>query len=203
MNNLKRFFNSLFFSKQADIVKINQIKLNAISAKNLHRRGIWKYERINNTILVLTIVVPIVFIIALYVSKGTVYENEVNTISFALSITLIAVSVLSLIWKINDKITIHKLGMKNNIYIANECDNLSNLNQGELRWFLRYVSEMDNNDNDVFTNISDKTRKNVYREALKELSPSDISITCPACNSSPWKYKEGNCQLCGNTPTLI
>ena len=49
--------------------KIDQTKINALSAKILHRKSKWKYEAINNTILVLTIVVPLLFIIALYVSE--------------------------------------------------------------------------------------------------------------------------------------
>ena len=182
--------------------KIEQTKLNALSAKILHRKSKWKYEAINNTILVLTIIVPLLFIIALYVSKGTDYENLINIISFALSIVLIAVSIIALIWKVNDKITLHKLGMKNNIYIANECDNLSKLSESELNWFFRYVSEMDTQDNDAFSKISDDERKKTYREALKEFEPGNFNVTCPVCNSSPWKFKKGDCQLCGNTPNL-
>jgi mobilome CxxCx(11)CxxC protein len=180
--------------------KIDQTKLNALSAKILHRRSKWKYEAINNVILVLTIIVPLLFIIALYVSKGTDYENLINIISFILSILLIVISVLSLILKVNDKITVHTLGMKNNIYIANECDNVANLSETELNWFFRYVSEMDNQDNDTFSKISKEVKMETYREALKEFSPGDVTITCPLCKSSPWKYKKGSCQLCGNTP---
>lgn len=178
--------------------KIDQTKINALSAKILHRKSKWKYEAINNTILVLTIVVPLLFIIALYVSKGTDYENLINIFSFILSIVLITISIISLIWKVNDNIIAHKLGMKNNIYIANECDNLANLSENELKWFFRYVSEMDTQDNDIFSTISEDDRKKTYREALKEFAPGNISITCPVCNSSPWKFKKGDCQLCGN-----
>lgn len=179
--------------------KIDQTKINALSAKILHRKSKWKYEATNNIILVLTIVVPLLFIIAIYVSKGTNYENSINVISFTLSLVLIVVSILSLIWKVNDNIIIHKLGMKNNIYIANECDNLSSLSDTELNWFYKYVSEMDTQDNDTFSKITEDDRKETYRAALKEFTPGNFTITCPICNSSPWKYKKGDCQLCGNT----
>ena len=89
--------------------------------------------------------------------------------------------------------------MKNNIYIANECDNLSSLSDTELNWFYKYVSEMDTQDNDTFSKISDDERKETYRAALKEFAPGNFTITCPICNSSPWKFKKGGCQLCGNT----
>lgn len=180
-------------------VKIQQTKLNAISAKNLHRKSKWKYESINGIVLFLTIIVPVLFIIAQYVSKGKESENLINTISFILSITLIAISIYSMIIKVGDKITTHKMGIKNNLYIANECDNLSSLGEEELKWFFRYVTEIDNQDNDTFSKVSDNTKRKTYREALKEFNPGDYTITCPVCNSSPWKYKKGDCQLCGNT----
>jgi mobilome CxxCx(11)CxxC protein len=181
--------------------KIQQTKLNAISAKNLHRKSKWKYEFINGVVLFLTIIVPVLFIIAQYVSKGTDSENLINTISFILSVTLISVSIFSMIIKVGVKIATHKMGIKNNLYIANECDNLSTLGDEELKWFFRYVTEIDNQDNDTFSNVSAKTKRKTYREALKEFNPGDYSITCPVCNSSPWKFKKGDCQLCGNTKT--
>ena len=99
--------------------KIEQTKLNATSAKILHRKGKNKYERLNVIFLILTLIVPLFFIIAQYVTKGGEYENLMNNISFGLSLVLIAISFLSLILKITDKIAIHKIGMKNNIFISN------------------------------------------------------------------------------------
>lgn len=46
--------------------KIEQTKLNAISAKILHRNGKNNYEKLNKTFLVLTLIVPLFFIIAQY-----------------------------------------------------------------------------------------------------------------------------------------
>jgi mobilome CxxCx(11)CxxC protein len=178
--------------------KIQQTKLNALSAKILHSKSKAKIEIVNNVFLVLTVVVPLLFIIAIYVSKGTSYENAINLLSFALSVVLIAMSVIALIWKISDQIAIHQLGIKNNIYIANECDNAGNLSEAELTWFFRYVAEMDTQDKDAFSKVSEDVRKTTYREALKEFEPGNYTITCPVCGSSPWKYQKGDCQLCGN-----
>lgn len=179
--------------------KIDQTKFNAISAKILHRKAKNYYDNLNNLLLVLTLIVPLLFIIAQYVTIGTDYEILINTISFILSILLLAVSFLSLIYKVGDKILIHKMGLKNNIYIANECDNISKLSEKEQEWFFRYVTEMDNNDNDTFANISEKDKRNAYRDSLKEFQHGNYTIKCPHCNSSPWNYKPGDCQLCGNT----
>ena len=87
------------------------------------------------------------------------------------------------------------------IEISNECDNISNLTDSEREWFYRYVSEIDNNDIDTFAGLSDEKRKETYREALKEVEPGNHKITCPVCESSPWKYEKGDCQLCGNKST--
>ena len=181
--------------------KIEQTKLNATSAKILHRKGKNKYERLNVIFLILTLIVPLFFIIAQYVTKGGEYENLMNNISFGLSLVLIAISFLSLILKITDKIAIHKIGMKNNIFISNECDNVNKLSEKEREWFYRYVSEIDNSDIDTFAGLSDDKRKETYREALKEVEPGNHKITCPVCNSSPWKFEKGDCQLCGNKIT--
>ena len=179
--------------------KLRQTKLNALTAKILHRKSKAKYEWFNGAVAILTVIVPILFIIAQYITKGTTSEELVNDISFALSLVLIAVSVLALILKITDKITIHKVGIKNNLYVANECDNLAALTDKDLEWFYRYVTEIDNQDLDTFAGVSDKTKRHTYREALKEFSPGDHTITCPVCHSSPYEYKKGDCQLCGNT----
>lgn len=179
--------------------KIEQTKLNAISAKILHRDAKGLYDFYNSLFLILTIIVPIAFIVAQYVTKGTGLESLFNTISIILSgILIIAALISSMILKVNEKITVHKIGLKNNLYIINECDNIGKLTQSEQEWFFRYVTEIDQQDNDTFAKKSERTKKKVYRNALKEIEPGNYSITCPLCNKSPWKYKKGDCQLCGN-----
>jgi mobilome CxxCx(11)CxxC protein len=93
--------------------KLRQTKLNALTAKILHRKGIAKYEWLNVVVGVLTIIVPIFFITAQYVTKGEPAENIINNIGFGLSILLIGVSVLAMMLKITERITTHKVGIKN------------------------------------------------------------------------------------------
>lgn len=182
---------------------LRQIRMDSLAAKYLHKKSISFYEKIKIVFLVSTIVTPIVFIVASYVSKGTNIEPLINTISFALSIILISLSVIMLIIKLDDKILIHKIGLKNNIYIARESESLlsSQTNKSALIWFFRYISEIDTADHDTFSGISEEKTKKAYRESLKEFTPGDSNVKCPKCNSSPWEYKKGNCQMCGNTPT--
>jgi len=180
--------------------KLQQTKLNAISARILHTQCKMKLERTNLIIAFLTVIVPTLFIIAIFTSKGTSFENGVNVVSFILSVFLICVSVWSYIRNINDRIVTHKLGVKNNIYIITECDNLVKGSAENIEWFFRYVAEMDTQDLDSLSLISETTRQTTYRQALKELIPGDVTIVCSLCQASPWKYKKGSCQLCGNTP---
>lgn len=180
-----------------------QIKLDALSAKNLHRNRLWRFNVIKIITSILTIIVPILFIIAIYITKATKYEVSMNIVSFIFSILLICFSVAFLIFKIDDKIITHKFGLKNNLSIASEIDNLlmqKEVSEQNLEWFKRYVTEFYNTDNDTFGQIKEKERKKIYRNALKELQPGNYRIVCPICKASPWEFKIGNCQLCGNTP---
>jgi mobilome CxxCx(11)CxxC protein len=181
--------------------KIDQTKLNAIFAIILHRKRMWKFEILNTIIIALTVIVPVTFINAQYVSKGSSYEPTANLLCFMLSIALIGIAVLSLIFKFTDRISTHKMGIRNNIYISNECDNASNakLTEKELAWFYRYVTEIDSQDRVTFEKVWDSIRKDTYREALKAYAPGNFKIKCSKCHSSPWDYKKGDCPQCGNT----
>lgn len=178
--------------------RLEQTKLNALSAKILHKKGLAKYERRNRLVLILTIIVPLLFITAQYVTINTELEAFMNVLSFCLSMLLICVSLIAIFYKYNELVIIHKVGLKNNIYVANECDNLKNKSDIENECFFRYVTEIDNSDNDIFSNITEKERQFAYREALKESEPGNHAVKCPNCNSSPWNFAQGNCQLCGN-----
>lgn len=178
--------------------RLEQTKLNALSAKILHKKGLAKYEKRNRLVLILTIIVPLLFITAQYVTINTELEAFMNVLSFCLSMLLICISLIAIFYKYNELVIIHKVGLKNNIYVANECDNLKNKNDIENEWFFRYVTEIDNSDNDIFSNITEKERQFAYREALKESAPGNHAVKCPNCNSSPWNFAQGNCQLCGN-----
>lgn len=180
---------------------LNQTRMNAIAAKILHCNGIKKYKFLSKVYLISTIIVPLFFIIALYISKGTTFEPIINSISFILSIFLIGYSVYSLIIKIDDMLIAHKSGMKENIFISSEASRLlnSNVAKGEdMEWFRRYCSEIDSRDSEIFSNIKVEEKREAYLEALKEIDPGNSSTICPSCKSSPWKFEKGECQLCGN-----
>jgi mobilome CxxCx(11)CxxC protein len=180
---------------------LNQTRMNALAAKILHCNGIKKYKILSKVYLISTIIIPLFFIIALYISKGTGFESIINIISFILSIFLISYSVYSLIIKIDDMLIAHKSGMKDNIFILSEASRLliSTVSKDEdMEWFRRYCSEIDARDNEIFSTLKAEKKREAYLEALKEFDPGDYSILCPICESSPWKFEKGECQLCGN-----
>ena len=135
--------------------------MNSIVAKILHHKGIKKYELLQKIYLISIIVVPLFFIIALYISKGSSFEIIINIISFILSITLICYSVLSLILRIDDKLISHKSGMKNNMFIATEASKLlkSKNTEKDLEWFYSYCLEVDIADSEIFSNLDEEERK--------------------------------------------
>ena len=45
---------------------------------------------------------------------------------------------------------------------------------------------------------SEKTLRKFYRAGMK--LDGNVKVICPNCGASPWNYKSGSCQLCGNTP---
>ena len=72
----------------------------------------------------------------------------------------------------------------------------------EASWFYKYVSDQDARDQENIENIPEITRQESYRHSLKKLHPSESTVVCSVCGTSPYIFTKGNCQLCGNTPTL-
>lgn len=180
--------------------KLRQFKMNALTAQVLHAMRINRYSILIKIEKLLTVVVPLLYLILLYISKGTSWETIIGVISTILSILLIGVSVISMILGIEGKLDDHKLGLKGNKLICNEVDNfISNgKKEEELEWFFKYVAEVDAKDHEIFAAVKPKEKQYAYREALKEFSHSNPHITCPVCDASPWKFVAGDCQLCGN-----
>lgn len=180
--------------------KLRQFKMNALSAQVLHAVRINRYSILIKIEKFLTVVVPLLYLILLYISKGTSWETIIGVISTILSILLIGVSVVSLILGIEGKLDDHKLGLKGNKLICNEVDNfISNgKKEEELEWFFKYVAEVDAKDHEIFAAVKPKEKQYAYREALKEFDHGNPHTKCPVCDASPWKFEAGDCQLCGN-----
>lgn len=183
--------------------RLTQARLNALTAKSFHALSLKKTTKFNYALLILTFVIPIFYFIPTYTTKGGPYETVTNTLGFILNIFLLIIAALYLILKIDEKLATHKKLMEENIYVANECQELLNENHAteEISWFFRYISKVDADD--TLTNPeweNEKFRQKLYREALKELHPGDATVKCPICGASPFIFIPGSCQSCGNTP---
>ncbi len=180
--------------------RILQIRQDALVAKYLYRRELSALKVYQISLTTITVIVPILFIAAQWVTKGTNADPVMSYVSFVGSAMLICLTVYSLIFGLGGKIEDASNGLGNNIFIAEECQNFQteNAQDNELEWFFRYVSSQDSTDNKYLGDVPKKKRQAAYREALKELVPSTVT-TCPVCGASPWKYVKGTCEACGNS----
>lgn len=182
--------------------RIEQIRLNALTAKNSHARRLSRLRGLNTLYLSISFLVPIFYVVPTYILKGSDLESSAGYVGFALNILLLGIAIFYVISKVDDKILQHRRLMQENIYVANEALEFLSNNRAETErsWFFRYVSRVDDEDKAAVAAWSEDERQLLYREALKELYPGDTTVVCPVCKASPFKFLKGSCQTCGNTP---
>lgn len=180
--------------------RLLQIRSDSLSAEYIYTDKINKIEVISVTSNTLTIIVPILFSGALLIAKGTKHEEMLNIISIALSAILLSIVIFSLIFRIEQKKENYLIGRRSNTYIANEALRLIELENLDLTWFFNYVNEMDSKDKENIGKISENLKKEAYRNTLERIQPGQSDVICPICKKSPFSYKKGSCQVCGNTP---
>lgn len=181
--------------------KVLQVRTNALSAQYIYTR---KLERINSAsiiINILTIITPIFILASLLIFKGGDYESIINNASIILSGILLSLSIFSLIIKIEDKKLNYSIGRRSNISVAEKALKNLNKNDDELEWFDTYISEMDSKDVENIGTVDKKLSQEAMRFALKQQHPGEETI-CSICHTSPFNYKPGSCDVCGNTPTV-
>jgi len=182
--------------------KLLQIRSNALSADYIYSSELSRINWITNAITVLAIVVPIITTFSLVLAKDTSYAILLNTFSFIFSGFLLCLSVLALIFRLEHKKELYLISRRANIYISNEASGLLENPSVDPRWFYKYVSDQDARDKENISNIREKRRQEAYRYSMKLLHPSDSGVVCSVCGSSPYIFKKGACQLCGNTPSI-
>lgn len=183
--------------------KLKQIRTNALSAEIIYDEKISKIEFYSITITILTIIVPIAISFSLYVAKGSNYEQLWNFISYVSSASLLCLSILSLIFKLEQKKEAYIIGRRANIFIGNEALDLLD-KKTDPSWFYKFVSEQDAKDKENISKITESLSQKAYRESLKKLNPSDTNIVCSVCRTSPHHYSKPRllskktCRQCGN-----
>lgn len=183
--------------------RVLQVRTDALVAEYIYTIKLRTLGYISTAITCLTIVVPIIFSAAILIAKGTSYENALNVASVVLSAVLVSLSVLSLIFKLDQKRESFLIARRSNIYVSSEALKLIDKSDTELSWFYNYLTEMDSRDQENIGEVSKNLKQEAYRHSLKKLMPGRSDAACSVCHASPFKFIAGSCQVCGNTPKEI
>ena len=143
-----------------------------------------------NLLIVLNISIPVISIIAMYISKSKSYENNVSFISFLVSTALFILTTLSIIFKLDETIVEYRKSIENNFYIKSKVELYLKalVDISSLSWFLEEVSRITVGDFENILFRSDKERQYIYREAIKEYIPNNAK--CPDCGVPVWVLKK-------------
>jgi len=180
--------------------RVKQIRTDSLVAEYIYSHKLWWIGFFSLVINILTIIVPILFSAVLLLGKGTTCEDLLNTISVLVSAVLLSLVILNLLLKNEQKREAYIIGRRSNIYVSNEALKLIEEIDANLTWFYNYLVEMDSKDQENIGNVSSGLKKKAYRYSLKKLFPGRNDVVCSICNASPFLYKKGSCQVCGNTP---
>lgn len=183
--------------------RILQVRTDALVAECLYTKKLKRLGFLSITITALTIIVPIFLTASLLIAKGTTYEPMMNVVSIVLSATLLSLSILALLLRIEQKRESYVIGRRLNVDVSNDALELLEKEESELSWFYKYISKQDSFDLENLGDVSEKERKKAYLYSLKKLLPGRSDTVCPICNASPFVFKKGSCQVCGNTPKEI
>jgi len=140
---------------------------------------------------------------ARFVAKGTWYAKWVEIGWEIIAAALLCFVSMKIVYRWEERAQTHSRLLGENISLVRQADDLL-LHTGELpetvQLFLRLAEISETADREAIGEATAEERQFAYREGLKEVEPGNVSITCPHCGSSPWNFKPGACQLCGNTP---
>lgn len=188
---------------QARIDAIHQKRMDALAAKHLHEFRLSSFNRRNLWVDLLAIGVPVLFLTVRYLMKGTPAASIVETISEVLAAILLLLAIAKMVFGWQSLAEKHSKLIGENISLASQAEQLLNnadtATPDGAQWFLMLADNLEKADREALGVVEDEDRKRAYREALKEYSPGSTQV-CPECKASPWHYKPGSCQLCGNTP---
>lgn len=197
------------WDKQSEIANkpseiINQKKMDALAAKYLHAKRLASLSRLNVLVDYLTIGITVLYFPVRYLAKGTPNGSFVEHTWEFLAAILLAFTIFKIVYRWQERAEKHSKLIGENISLASQADyfltNANNVTQENTHLFLLLADNVEKTDREILGTLKNEERKYAYREALKEIYPSSVEAKCPVCKQSPWQYKPGSCQLCGNTP---
>lgn len=183
--------------------RLLQIRTEALAAEFIYTRKIKTLSNLSTVINLLTILLPILVLTSSFILKGTPYEKCADIASAIIGSILLCLVVASLIFKIDQKKENYNLSRReNNIIASDAIEYIENgtTDESELRWFYKYISNVDSRDRENVGEVDRELRQEAHREALKRLIPGSADIVCSVCNSSPFIFQKGDCDICGNKP---
>jgi mobilome CxxCx(11)CxxC protein len=179
--------------------RIEQKRIDALCARILHEAALRRLRRFSVLIDVLALTVPIFYMAARLLAKGTSYESAAQSTWECIAAALLILVVIKMALRWSDRSEQHSKLIGQNISLSTQANYLLSKappDTDAAQSFFLYSDLIEIADRDSLGNPGARRKKYIYREALKEIGPD---VICPVCKSSPWHYTRGSCQACGNT----
>lgn len=181
--------------------RVEDERFNCLCAQRLHVRAL---EKLNNKILAvdaLALIVPVVYFPIRYLTKGTRYEFPIGAIWEILAACLIGVTIWKFVAGWQERFRNHGRLLGENVALVRQAIDLladPSATAESAGPFLALAGKSEQEDLELLRRPKASERQYAYREALKELGGT--TATCPVCRSSPWRFIQGSCDACGNSP---
>jgi mobilome CxxCx(11)CxxC protein len=189
----------------ADQRDLRQARLDSLAAKHLYNRRIGVLRRAGTVVDLLAIAVPLLYLPVRYLTKGQPLHAPLEVGWELLGAALLVAAVVKVIYRWPDRAEEQAVARGENMRIADELQALvvstgGPADQVRLEVVRSRIGQQNQDDQRLLEELRPPERRRAYREALKELTPGDSTVVCPICGASPWRFRPGDCDACGNTP---
>lgn len=181
--------------------RIEQERFNCLTAKYLHVEALRNLNKKILTVDALALIVPVLYFPVRYLGKGKCYAPYLEGTWEVLAATLLAMTIFKFVARWQERFNNHGKMLGENIALVKQADDLlidDSATSESSKSFLVLAVRSEQADSELLGKPQPSEKQAAYRETLKEVGGS--LVTCPVCRSSPWKFKQGSCQACGNVP---
>lgn len=188
---------------QIDKGTLQKKQIDTLSAKYFH---VWQLEpikKVNFVIDILSFCVPALYFPIRYFAKGTRYQEVAEVSWEILAAVLGALALAKVIAKWQEKAEAHSRLRDENMTMFTEASKLlrdDNVSRETVDQFLARCDKLEGEDRGLLGDPPKDRKQAAYREAMKEVTPGSVNVVCPICRASPYLFKKGSCDTCGNTP---
>ncbi len=180
---------------------IRQKRFDSLAAKHLHVKRRTRLNWWNRLVDLLALAVPVSYFVVRYLSKGTEWQWIADGVWEIVAAALLVLVIIKINYRWEERAQLHSKLLGENISLVRQADGLLTGTDisPSVQMFLSLADRSEKEDRDALGEPRDKDQQFAYCTALKEYG--GITVLCPVCQSSPWKFTPGSCQLCGNTPS--